>query len=555
MTTYSKKNSFVTVVAIVFFTLLLAQKLVFADTSSVSSKSRCLLCHENKISGFSDKHAFAATQCTTCHKGDNTAIELPQAHNGLIAYPGDMKHAETACGACHAKRVNDVTHSLMNTGKGIVASTRHAFDEPLENNNGSGFNSLGHTPADSLLRKLCASCHMANSKSEHALDVTFDRGGGCSACHINSYPKDQHPALSSRVEDGRCFGCHSRSGRISLNYVGLAETIPGELAADAASEVLLLADGRPVIKRSADVHYKAGMSCIDCHTSTGLMGGNDNTRHQQQAVDIRCTDCHKNESEKVTLSAWPEKHDSLKQYMEGDQLSQQSFLTTAHSSTPLWNISLNQSGAAQLQPKLGGPALSVPVYTAGSHPLEKEHERLHCSACHSQWAPQCYGCHTEYDPQGVQKDHLMKKQTEGRWKEQRWNVRSELPSLGVTKDSKIKPFVPGMIMTIAHPDWATDKFRRRFAPSEPHTTGKSRSCESCHRSSVALGLGQGTFKKTGDQWTFIATEKLLQDGLAADAWTSLDNVSSDQAVSAKNRPFNNAEILRILDARQVKPFP
>ena len=555
MTIYSNKSSFVTVVAITFLTLLLAQNLVLADTASESNKSRCLQCHKNKISGFSDKHAFAATQCTTCHKGDNTASDLPLAHKGLIAYPGDMKHADTACGSCHAKRVNDVTHSLMNTGKGIVASTRHAFDEPVVNNIGSGFKSLAHTPADSLLRKLCASCHLGNSKSTHALDVTRDRGGGCSACHINSYPKDQHPALTSGVEDGRCFGCHSRSGRISLNYAGLAEAIPDELPAGNAAGVLQLADGRQVIKRPADVHYKAGMGCIDCHTSTGLMGGNDNTRHQQQAVDIRCTDCHKNESAKITLSSWPEKYDSLKQYIKGDRLSQQSFLTTAHSGTPLWNISLDQNDTAQLQPKLGGPALPVPVYTAGSHPLEKEHERLHCSACHSQWAPQCYGCHTEYDPQGVQKDHLLKKQTEGRWKEQRWDVRSDLPSLGVTKDNKIKPFVPGMIMTIAHPDWPADKFRRRFAPSEPHTTGKSRSCESCHRSSIALGLGQGEFTRTGDQWTFKATEKPLQDGLAADAWTSLEKADTVQPASADNRPFNHAEIFSILNARQAKPLP
>jgi hypothetical protein len=169
--------------------------------------------------------------------------------------------------------------------------------------------------------------------------------------------------------------------------------------------------------------------------------------------------------------------------------------------------------------------------------------------------PQCYGCHTEYDPQATQKDHLLNKQTEGRWKEQRWDVRSDLPPLGVTKDDVIKPFVPGMIMTIAHPDWPTDKFRRRFAPSEPHTTGKSRSCESCHRSSIALGLGQGTFKKTGNEWTFIATEKSLEDGLAADAWTALEQATTDQPVSAGSRPFNHSEILRILDAGQLKSFP
>lgn len=520
-----------------------------ATAAEMDNRSGCLLCHANKTSGFSDKHAFASKQCTICHKGDNTASELPAAHKAMIAYPGDLKHAESACGACHSKRVRDVTHSLMNTGKGIVASTRKVFDEPLQNENGSGFNSLAHTPADSLLRKLCASCHMGNSKSTHALDVTRDRGGGCSACHINSYPKNQHPALSSRVEDGRCFGCHSRSGRISLNYAGLAETIPADESPASQADTLQLADGRPVVRRPADIHYNAGMTCIDCHTSTGLMGGNDNSRHQQQAVDIRCTDCHKNKSAKTSLSSWPAKYDSLKQYVKTDKLSQQLFLTTERSGTPLWNIRLDTNGRVLLYPKLGGPALPVPAYSAASHTLAKEHERLHCSACHSQWAPQCYGCHTEYDPQGTQKDHLLQKQTAGRWVEQRWDVRSDLPPLGITAEDKIKPFVPGMIMTIAHPDWSSVKFKRRFAPSEPHTTGKSRSCESCHRSPVALGLGHGVLGKTGSKWRYTASAETLIDGLPADAWTSFNQVASGQPPSSdENRPFNYAEIIRILNA-------
>jgi hypothetical protein len=313
------------------FALLLLIALPIAAAAAVKGNAGCLSCHVKKSTGFSDKHAFAATQCTTCHKGDDTAKSLPQAHETLVAFPADMEHAETACGNCHAKRVHDVTHSLMNTGKGIIEKTRLAFEEKSHPENSDGFNSIVHSPADSLLRKLCASCHLGNKKSVHALDVTSDRGGGCSACHINSYQKDQHPALTSRVEDGRCFGCHSRSGRISLNYAGLAEIIAAEQPADIQAEILQLADGRSVIKRPADVHHEAGMSCIDCHTSTGLMGGNDNTRHQQQAVDIRCTDCHKNESPPTSLSSWPENFGSLKQYLEPDTSDDQPFLATAHS--------------------------------------------------------------------------------------------------------------------------------------------------------------------------------------------------------------------------------
>jgi len=529
--------------------LLLLIALPIAAAAAVKGNAGCLSCHVNKSTGFSDKHAFAATQCSTCHKGDDTANSLPQAHEALVAFPADMEHAETACGNCHAERLHDVTHSLMNTGKGIVEKTRHVFEERSHPENSDGLSSIGHTPADSLLRKLCASCHLGNNKSKHALDVTSDRGGGCSACHINSYPKDQHPALTSLVEDGRCFGCHSRSGRISLNYAGLAEIIPAEQPANIQAEILQLGDGRSVIRRPADTHHLAGMSCIDCHTSTGLMGGNDNTRHQQQAVDIRCIDCHKNESPKITQFSWPVKHNSLKQFLDPDISPRQLFLTTAHSGTPLWNISLQSNGTTLLHPKLGGPALLIPSYTADRHPLEKEHARLHCSACHSQWAPQCYGCHIEYDPSGKQKDHLLQMETPGRWIEQRRDVRSGLPPLGITAENTIRPFVPGMIMTIKHPDWEAQKFKRLFAATEPHTTGKSRSCSSCHQSSTALGLGEGELVKTEQQWKFLPTHKRLNDGLPADAWTFFDEAASAQSNRMTHRPFNRDEILRILDAQ------
>ena len=505
--------------------LLVLQPMPCVALSAAETINGCLVCHANKAAGFSDKHGFASTQCTTCHKGDDTASDLPVAHKDLIGYPGDMEHARTACGNCHEKRVDDVTDSLMNTGKGMIDKTRHAFEEMTPLNESTSLKSLGHSPADSLLRKLCASCHLGNSKSVHALDVTRDRGGGCSACHINSYPINQHPALTSRVEDGRCFGCHSRSGRISLNYAGLAESLPSEQHADTSANTLQLADGRTVIRKPADAHYEAGMSCIDCHTSTGLMGGNDNTQHQQQAVDIQCEDCHRNAS---------------------------SVVTTARGDTPLSHISQNNEGLVQLMPKLGGPAIPIPAYTADSHPLSKEHERLHCSACHSQWAPQCYGCHIEYDPDEMQKDHLLQDETPGRWKEKRWDVHSGLPALGVTAENKIRPFVPGMIMTIEHPDWKEKKFKRLFAATEPHTTGRSRSCKSCHRSSAALGLGQGALKQLGGEWHYSATQDSLADGLPADAWTSFNNGAQGQSTQPANRAFNRNEMIRILNAPETK---
>ena len=78
-----------------------------------------------------------------------------------------------------------------------------------------------------------------------------------------------------------------------------------------------------------------------------------------------------------------------------------------------------------------------------------------------------------------------------------------------------------MIMEITHPDWPEPRFVRRFQATEPHTTGAARGCASCHRSSTALGLGQGQLQRNGEQWTFNPGMEILQDGLAADAWTRI----------------------------------
>ena len=116
-----------------------------------------------------------------------------------------------------------------------------------------------------------------------------DRGRGRSACHLQAHSDPDHPTLTVRVDNDRCFGCHSRSGRISLNYVGLAET---EKFEQKNSENFgRLADGRLVKKLPLDVHSKAGIACIDCHTVRGVMGSGK--RHEAQ-LKIQCTDCNAN---------------------------------------------------------------------------------------------------------------------------------------------------------------------------------------------------------------------------------------------------------------------
>jgi hypothetical protein len=433
----------------------------------------------------------------------------------MTGFPGDLSNAAQACGGCHADNVASVGESLMHSGRGIVDVTRKLVDGNTGKEGSVNFQSLGHGIADSMLRKLCAGCHLGQTKTEHRHDVMRDRGGGCPACHINDYPEDSHPVLTTKISDARCFGCHARSGRISLSYTGLAEAESGSLR---------LPDGRHVERRPADVHYLAGMGCVDCHTGVGLMGGIEGALHQGDAVDISCTDCH----------------------IRNDQAA------STRNGTALQHVEVRSDGS-WLHTKTTGRVLNIPYLDPANHAGD-DHERLECSTCHSQWAPQCFGCHMEYDPQGTQWDHVERKETPGRWQQEQSHIRNDLGSLGVTEDNRIALFVPGMTMTVTHPDWPEEtsgntKFVRVFAPLSPHTTGASRSCASCHRSSAALGLGQGELVERGDDIDFEPLHDALRDGLPLDAWTNIGRSLGGATPLEDQRPLNSEEMKAVLDVQ------
>ncbi len=533
---------------IIDLNLLLGLGLGLASYHGMSADdlpNACIGCHPYQAEDFSPLHPFAYVACTSCHAGNGATQELPAAHVDLVARPGDLRQEPDVCASCHPRQAANVSNSLMNTAQGLVRKTRVALGEGAHPRIDAGLASLGGSPADSMLRKLCASCHLSHPADRSETDVTLLRGGGCSACHLQQREGKRHPRLSAQVGDGRCFGCHSRSGRISLNYVGLAETEPD--TEQVSANVLWLTDSRSVRRVAADIHHQAGMSCIDCHTSTGIMGGGGNTGFKQQAVDIQCLDCHAPPIRRVSLHDWPTEYAELRRYLAAQDLSTRQVPLTQRQGTPLWHIEIRPDGGRILHPKQGGTPLPIPDYREAEHPYAGEHRRLECSACHSQWAPQCYGCHSQYDPAGSQWDHRLQRETPGRWHETRWDVRAQLPSLGVDAQNRIRPVTPGMIMRIEHPAWDKPLFKRLFALSEPHTTGAARSCASCHRSSMALALGEGVLHNRDGEWIFQPHNQLLQDGLPADAWTSLDGTLKGQAADGTSRPFSTAEMLRILN--------
>ena len=528
--------------------IITAGLVLLVSTQSCRASEACQSCHADMSKGLASSHQLAARACTGCHAGDAAATELPAAHAGLIAFPGNLGNAQQTCGGCHPAQVASVTAGPMHTGTHMVQVTRRVFGEETAASDDHTLQALTHSPADSLLRKLCASCHLGQDKRAHRLDVTRDRGGGCLACHLNEHPDGAHPQLTAKVEDGRCFGCHSRSSRIALAYAGLAEV---EAASTSTTRRARLDDGRLVEYRPADVHHQAGLGCIDCHTGSGLMGSLPAARRQDQSVDIACSDCHDNRHPRIRQSTWPAQHRGMLGRIPSPATADQEFLTTANG-TPLWHIEVRAESLV-LHSKLTGQQRTIPPYQDDAHTLEAEHARLDCNACHAQWAPQCYGCHLSYSPEQMQWDHIERKVTPGQWSQRQSGIRNNLPPLGVTATGAITPFVPGMIMTIDHPNIEVPSFQRLFGSLAPHTTGPARSCNSCHTDPVALGLGEGRLEQRTGQWHFKPAHPPLADGLPADAWTTLEATQPGSGSYPGDRSFNQQELIHILNSVPAQP--
>jgi cytochrome c553 len=135
-------------------------------------------------------------------------------------------------------------------------------------------------------------------------------------------------------------------------------------------------------------------------------------------------------------------------------------------------------------------------------------DKLECFACHDSWAPQCYGCHAKRDDRETQRDRISGEETAGRWTETRSYLRWEDPVLGINPAGKVSPYAPGCQALFTYIDARGNtvyhnkeyKTAAGFSgvsmnPFRPHTTRKkeARTCESCHASRKALGLGSGFY--------------------------------------------------------------
>lgn len=549
-----------------------------------SAFNGCVNCH-NEMEGFELSHSPQIIGCNACHLGNPSTSNKIFAHRGMILIPGNTSDAAKTCGAvnCHPGIPERIEASLMNTMSGVISVNRFAFDELEKPEGHFDVHELTQSPADNHNRNLCASCHLSNEKTHWGAINELSRGGGCNACHLNysnlaieqlnnyqkskiksensneiqnkfeSFPKI-HPQLNINVTNDHCFGCHSRSGRISTNYEGWSETLYSASLIKDKNNFRLLMDGRVFQKAKDDVHHSAGMICIDCHVSLEIMGDGNLYEHMEEQTKVQCVDCHSNESRSVSYSQLDYESKKIVDLRNGRK-GNENFLITAKSNIPLINTYVKSAGQKYLITKSSKQKLKL------NPPAEiciegKAHKRLSCSSCHTEWVSHCVGCHTEFDPILEGYDLLDNKDITGSWNEAPSDFYVDYPVLGVRKEKYgneiIDTFLPGMVLTIDNMKYNPDKkiFKRLFAPTFSHTTNKTgRSCQSCHNNPLAIGYGRGKliYSKNGE---WILQSQLLkhpEDSLPKDAWIGFLQTREESSTTRTNtRPFNLEEQKRVL---------
>jgi len=446
---------------------------------------------------------------------------------------------------------------------------------------------IGYQASITYQRSDCQRCHIGVRGRKGRGDW---RGMGCSACHIPyategiyeggdpTIDKKEHGHLLvhtmqstrdqkvktpsgaefSGIHPETCNSCHNRGKRIGVSYVGLMEQPYGS-PLNEGGKSQSKSHGKKYKHIKEDLHFEAGMTCQDCHTSIDMHGDGTLFGTTLGQVEIECQDCHGTNKkfpwelrigvgEKFGIDL-PEGARGLAKELpewmkQGMVYDPEGGYLLSTRGNPLGNVVKKKGGSEKVIVHLAsGKDLLVPLLKqkaqdddwvskdakASMDKIQKHMDNMECYACHSDWAPQCYGCHikVDYTPGKTATDWIASGSTNfkngetsesvlgtkgkklfGKPSETRSYLRWEDPILGINGENLVTPIMPGcqVTYTVVGPDGTSMILNKQaqvpdgpggslvagtdMSPVQPHTTGRhARTCESCHSNPKTLGYG------------------------------------------------------------------
>jgi len=573
--------------------ILIALAMPWQAWAAQQPDAGCLGCHAEMAAPMPPPGRAAAASahdlaCTRCHLGDGQAQEAKAAHAGLAANPSALDQAQRACGGCHPGWPAKVALSPMATNMGLINQTRYlwgASNDALPRfgvKSAPGLLALpepGQTgePVDDFLRRRCLRCHLWSPGVELA---GARRSAGCAACHrpyANGRPPQGH-GLTKRIPVSQCLTCHASCGA-GPEYAGRIPRDDHQSARfdEPAPERPLLWQGRSWRPMRPDLHYKAGMACIDCHPRGEIMGDGKLRAAGLSHVGLRCATCHGRPGAppREAVTAFGARLNHVRRAENGLILT-------------------GKMDKKERRPPVLAKGPQAPV----AHQIE-EHARVACHACHSATSPADWGMMVQLetrpayhmwrslaaqgDPQVLEllsrplprppalamppltRDYLSGEARPGLWIMSPFFRRFAWKVFGQAPDGRAMLLAPRFQYVITRLDddgrllssAAIPRTGLGVAPWHAHTISRATlGCADCHGKARALGLGL-TFLREGPESAKPDSRPKLApnlwqpqaEGLDAPDWTQVTDLDGNprQAFLIPGaRPFPRETLRRLL---------
>jgi thiosulfate/3-mercaptopyruvate sulfurtransferase len=165
--------------------------------------------------------------CTVCHQGE-AVDDMETAHTGMVESPAAPEYVDATCGSCHP--------NITPASKNSLHTTLRGYDTVLYERSDESNLELIHS-IEEMEEKHCNECHATCGDCHVSQPKSV--GGGL----IESHVFREEPSMSQN-----CTACHG--SRVKNEYYGSNEGVP------------------------SDVHFRARMSCTDCHNGMEMHGLN-----------------------------------------------------------------------------------------------------------------------------------------------------------------------------------------------------------------------------------------------------------------------------------------